>query len=94
MKENHSTVDRENHVSQEEEEVASVIENKQRNEDEQVALEVAEASREQAWKSKSFIASIFLGELDLSLADPFPEQDPEDRKIGDEICAKINRVGY
>ena len=31
----------------------------------------------------------FLRELDLSLADPFPEQDPEDRKIGDEICAKV-----
>ena len=65
----------------------SVIENKERNEDEQVALEVAEASRELDWKSKSFIASMFLGELDLGLCDPFPEQGAEV-----DVCVNWIRV--
>ena len=32
---------------------------------------------------------MFLGNFDVSLCYPFPEQDPADAKIGDEHCAKV-----
>ena len=69
---------------------AEVIENKERNEQEQEALEVAEASRETIWKSKSFIASLFLGELDMHLCSPFPFQKKDDDEIGEKFCQKID----
>ena len=49
-----------------------MIENKNRTQDEAKSIQVAEESREMDWKSKSFMASMFMGELDLSLASPFP----------------------
>jgi alkylation response protein AidB-like acyl-CoA dehydrogenase len=67
-----------------------VIENKNRNAQEAVSIEVAEANREMDWKSRSFIASLFMGDLDMSLAFPFPEQDEEDRKRGDAKCAEVD----
>ena len=66
-----------------------MIDNKNRNAEEARSIEVAEDSRELDWKSKSFMASIFMGDLDLSQAHPFPFQDPEDEAIGDEIVAKV-----
>ena len=68
----------------------TILENKSRSAEEEGALAVAEDSRETEWKSKSFIASIFMGDLDMNLAHPYPEQSAEDRKIGDEICAKVD----
>ena len=67
-----------------------MIENKNRNAQEARSIEVAEESRELDWKSKSFMASLFMGELDLSLAYPFPEQSPEDKAAGDELCARVD----
>lgn len=67
-----------------------MIENKNRTKDEAKSIEVAEESREFDWKSKSFMASMFMGELDLTLATPFPFQSEEDKNIGDEILAKID----
>ena len=67
----------------------TIIENKNRNAAEDASIAVAEASRELDWKSKSFMASMFMGELDSAMCFPFPEQDEADRKIGDEICAKV-----
>jgi alkylation response protein AidB-like acyl-CoA dehydrogenase len=66
-----------------------MIENKNRTQDEAKSIQVAEESRELNWKSKSFMASMFMGELDLSLASPFPLQSKEDREIGDEIISKV-----
>ncbi|MBJ94422.1 MAG: DNA polymerase II [Rickettsiales bacterium] len=68
---------------------AQIIENKNRSEAEDASIAVAEASRELDWKSKSYMASIFMGELDQSMILPFPEQDQADRLIGDEICEKV-----
>ena len=62
---------------------AQIIENKNRSEAEDASIAVAEASRELDWKSKSYMASIFMGELDQSMILPFPEQDRADRLIGD-----------
>jgi alkylation response protein AidB-like acyl-CoA dehydrogenase len=37
------------------------------------------------------MGSIFIGDFDIKMAYPFPEQDPEDKKIGDEFCAKLDQ---
>lgn len=66
-----------------------MIENKNRNKEEDKSIAVAEESREADWKSKSFMASMFMGDLDVSMCYPFPEQPEEDKAIGDEWCAKV-----
>ncbi len=68
-----------------------MIENKNRNSEEARSIQVAEESRELDWKSKSFIQSLFMGDLDLRLIDPFPVQDAADKAIGDEVCARVDR---
>jgi len=67
-----------------------MIENKNRNQEEDKSIAVAEDSRESDWKSKSFMAAMFMGDLDLSMCYPFPEQAPEDKAIGDEWVAKVD----
>ncbi|MCB9762485.1 MAG: acyl-CoA dehydrogenase family protein [Alphaproteobacteria bacterium] len=67
-----------------------MIENKNRNAEEARSIQVAEESRETDWKARSFMGSMFMGELALDMAAPYPEQDPEDRAIGDEICARVD----
>ena len=59
------------------------------SEKEAESLEVAEDSRELKWKSKSFMGSFFMGDFDIGLSYPFPEQDEEDKKTGDEICKVV-----
>ncbi len=66
-----------------------MIENKNRNAEEDRSIQVAEESRELAWKSKSFMAAMFMGDLDMSIVFPFPLQDPEDRAIGDKVVARV-----
>ena len=62
-----------------------MIENKNRTSEEAKSIQVAEESRELDWKSKSFMGSMFMGDLDINLAYPFPEQSDEDRKAGDDV---------
>jgi len=64
-----------------------MIENKNRTQEEAKSIQVAEESRELDWKSKSFMGSMFMGDLDMELAYPFPEQSDDDRKAGDEVIA-------
>ena len=66
-----------------------MIENKNRGQEEARSIAVAEESRELDWKSKSFMAQLFMGELDLAMITPFPEQSAEDRALGDTICAQV-----
>lgn len=66
-----------------------MIENKNRNAEESKSIRVAEESRETDWKAKSFMASLFMGELATEMCAPYPEQDPADRAIGDEVCARV-----
>ena len=66
------------------------IDNKHRNAEEAKSIDVAEDSREAAWTSKSFMGSMFMGDLDMELAFPYPEQPQADREIGDEIIARIH----
>jgi hypothetical protein len=67
-----------------------LIDNKNRNTAEDNSIAVAELAREVDWKSKSFMAAMFMGDLDMSMCFPFPEQSDGDRAIGDEICARID----
>ena len=68
----------------------TIIDNDNRSAEEDASIAVAETSRELDWVSKSFIQSIFMGDLDTSMCFPFPEQTAEDKAIGDEICAKVD----
>jgi len=69
--------------------MSDMIESKTWTQAEADSIAVAEASREEVWKSKSYMGAIFMGDFDVEMTFPFPEQDPKDKKIGDEICAKI-----
>ena len=65
-----------------------MIENKNWNKTEAASIAAVELSRE-SWISKSYMASIFMGDFDTSLALPFPVQTPEDKAIGDKICREV-----
>lgn len=56
------------------------------------AMELAEAARETEWKFPSFTAEMFRGNFRWDLLNPYPEQDAEDKKIGDELIVKIGAV--
>jgi len=53
------------------------------------AMEVAEEARDSSYVHPSFGAQMFMGNFKPEMVYPFPEQDPEDKKIGDEYIAKI-----
>src|SRR5262245_64760831 len=53
------------------------------------SLEVAEAARETEWQYPSFAGELFMGRFRPGLIFPYPEQGEEDRRIGDEFCAKV-----
>jgi len=58
----------------------------------EAAMEMAEAARETEWKFPSFTAEMFRGNFRWDLLHPYPEQDPEDQRIGDELIAKVREV--
>ncbi|HYX34204.1 MAG TPA: acyl-CoA dehydrogenase family protein [Oligoflexus sp.] len=66
------------------------LENTRRSAAEEQSMAVAEASREQEWKSKSLIASLFMGDFDMGLAFPFPLQSSNDKAIGDAISREVD----
>ena len=55
------------------------------------AMEVAEASRETEWEKPSFVGQLFLGNLDVDLIHPFPEQPAADKSEADDFLAKLER---
>ncbi len=56
------------------------------------AMEVAEASRETEWEKPSFVGQLFLGQLDLDLIYPFPQQPADDKAVGDEFMDKLEQL--
>ena len=58
----------------------------------QKSMDLAEESREAEWKYPSFIAELFKGRFRWDLVHPFPVQDPEDKKIGDEMIARAKAI--
>jgi alkylation response protein AidB-like acyl-CoA dehydrogenase len=55
------------------------------------AMEVAEASRQTEWEKPSFVGQLFLGNLDIDLIHPFPEQPAEDKAVCDAFLPKLER---
>jgi alkylation response protein AidB-like acyl-CoA dehydrogenase len=55
------------------------------------AMEVAEASRETEWEKPSFVGQLFLGNLNLDLIHPFPEQPAADKAEADEFLNRMER---
>src|SRR5450759_5896333 len=55
------------------------------------AMEIAEASRETEWEKPSFVGDLFLGNLNLDLIYPFPEQPAHDKAEADEFLKKLER---
>ena len=53
--------------------------------------DLAEDSREADWSAPSFGSELFLGNFRPDLVTPFPEQDPEDRAVGDAYCARLKK---
>ena len=60
--------------------------------EERAAFETAEASRQTEWKPSSFLRGIFEGKFLWELVHPFPEQSPEDKKIGDAYLASLEKM--
>lgn len=56
------------------------------------SLELAEESREHDWSKPSFVAELFQGRLRWDFLFPFPEQSAEDKKTGDALLVKLEKV--
>lgn len=57
--------------------------------DSRQAMEVAEEAREKDIRQPSFAGKLFMGEFAPELLYPFPEQDPSDRKMGEDYRDKL-----
>ncbi len=57
--------------------------------EEKRSLEVAEAARETEWQKPSFVGEMFMGRFRPERMFPFPEQDVEDRRAGDEVLETL-----
>lgn len=55
------------------------------------SLEFAEAAREQEWKAPSFALKLFHGSLDFKLINPFPKEDPEQKKVCDAYMVRMEK---
>ncbi len=53
------------------------------------AMEVAEEARDKDYRLPSFGGQLFMGDFNADLLFPFPKQDPEDKKIGDEFSERV-----
>jgi len=56
------------------------------------AMELAEAARETEWKFPSFTAEMYRGNFRWDLLHEYPEQDAEDKKIGDDLIGQITGI--
>ena len=63
-----------------------------KNNDKQVAMDVAEDSRQAEWHHPSFMAEIFKGNFRWNLLSEYPEQRAVDKKIGDDFIKKVKSV--
>ncbi|MBI2981190.1 MAG: acyl-CoA dehydrogenase family protein [Deltaproteobacteria bacterium] len=52
-------------------------------------MEIAEAAREEKWTHPSFVGELFMGRFRIDMISPYPEQTPEDKKIGDDYMVKV-----
>ena len=57
---------------------------------ERASMEVAESARETSAGKESFAGGLFVGRVDLGEVDPFPQQDPDQRRVGDEMVRAVS----
>lgn len=69
-----------------------ISENKNFSEGKRKALDLAESARQSDWTHPSFVAELFKGRMAWNLILPYPAQNSEDKKIGDEVISKIRAV--
>ncbi|NQY75000.1 MAG: acyl-CoA dehydrogenase family protein, partial [Candidatus Margulisbacteria bacterium] len=62
------------------------------NVEKQNAIDLAESSRETEWRQSSFVAELFKGKFMWKMIHPFPLQDPEDKKIGDDFLKEVENI--
>jgi alkylation response protein AidB-like acyl-CoA dehydrogenase len=67
------------------------IDDKNRSSEEVQSLQVAEDSREDQWEHPSFLADLFMGKTRFEYLLPFPDQEAEDKRIGDAYVAKVQK---
>jgi hypothetical protein len=68
------------------------IDTSKMSEGQRQALEVTEAAREAAWKHPSFALELFHGRFRDDLILPYPLQEREDARKGDEYIALLRRI--
>lgn len=56
------------------------------------SMEVAEEARNEDYQNPSFGAQLFMGDFNWHMLFPFPEQDPNDKKIGDDFAEKLTQL--
>lgn len=57
----------------------------------QESMDLAEDARQKEWHHPSFVAELFAGRYRHDLINPYLEQSAEDRAIGDEYIAKLQK---
>lgn len=62
---------------------------KRMSKEKRASLELAEDSRQQQWRSRSFASCLFQGALLQDLISPFPEQNKKDKEEGDRFLSKL-----
>lgn len=82
-----SSTDLKNNQAQEENNI--VLAGSRGNEKGRQALEITEDAREKDYISPSFAGQMFMGNFIPEMVFPFPKQNPEDKRIGDEFIAKL-----
>lgn len=56
------------------------------------AMEVAEEARDKDYRLPSFGAQLFMGDFNVDMLFPFPEQDAADKKIGDDFAEQVAQL--
>ena len=62
------------------------------NKAKQESLDLAESARQHESEQSGFVAGLFQGSFRWSMLVPFPEQDLEDKRLGDEYIEKVRRI--
>ncbi len=60
------------------------------NRGQRAAMEMTESAREASTGKESFAGGLFVGRFDLGEVDPFPRQDPDQRRVGDEMVRAVS----
>lgn len=65
-----------------------IIDTSKMSAEKRAALEIAEGARDRAGND-GLAAQLFMGRFAHELLAEFPDQDPDDRRIGDELCERV-----